>query len=287
VAQGYRVRALVRDTARATTLSAYGVELIEGELLDQSALAQLTSGCYALIHGAGAVRGNCQEDFDRVNVAGTSAVVEMLMQHPQPPRMLLLSSVAAGQPQLSWYAHSKRGGEKLLEAQPGLDWVIVRPPAVYGPGDTEMLPLFQAMYRGIALVPGSPESRTSLIHVEDLVEAIIACLCSKDAWHQTLSLGDGRPNGYNWYEIAEIGAQLWSRRVRVWQIPKVLLNGVAAINSALAAMTGRAPMLTPPKLRELRHPDWVMDNTPIRNATGWEPRIQLCEGLELLNIPAL
>lgn len=281
------MRALVRDAARTTELAAFGADIIEGALTDQDALAKLTTGCAALVHGAGAVRGNCQEDFDRVNVDGTEAVVQQLLQHPDNPRLLLLSSVTAGEPQLSWYAHSKRGGEQVVQAQQGLDWVIVRPPAVYGPGDTEMLPVFQAMYRGIATVPGSPESRTSLIHVYDLVEAIIACLGAEGARHRTLSLGDGTEGGYNWHEMAGIAGRLWGRKVRVWQVPAPLLDAVAALNSWLAARTGRLPMLTPPKLNELRHPDWVFDNAEIHAATGWEPQIQLEQGLDLLKIPAL
>lgn len=280
------MRALVRDPTRATELTAYGAELIKGDLDNIDALAHLTAGCQAVVHAAGAVRGNSQEDFDRVNVAGTAAIINIISQHEQPPRLLLVSSITGGEPQLSWYALSKHRAEQLLAAQPGLDWVIIRPPAVYGPGDKEMLPIFQTMYRGLATVPGSPDARTSLIYVADLVEAMIACLQSDAARHQTLSLHDGREGGYSWHEMADIAGQHWSRRVRLWQVPRWLLDLVATVNSRLARITGRAPMLTPPKLRELRHPDWVMDNRAITGATGWEPRIRLSEGLKLLDIPA-
>lgn len=280
------MRALVRDPTRATELAAFGAELIEGDLDNLGALAHLTAGCQAVVHAAGVVRGNSQDDFDRVNVAGTAAVIDMVSQHESPPRLLLVSSITAGQPQLSWYGTSKQRAEALLAAQPDLDWVILRPPAVYGPGDREMLPIFQTMYRGLATVPGSPDARISLIYVADLVEAMLALLDSAAARHQTLSLHDGREGGYDWHEMAAIAGEHWGRRVRLWRVPHPLLDLVAAVNSRLARLTGRAPMLTPPKLRELRHPDWVMDNAAIAAATGWEPRIQLREGLELLNIPA-
>jgi nucleoside-diphosphate-sugar epimerase len=143
------------------------------------------------------------------------------------------------------------------------------------------------MHRGIALVPGSPEARTSLIHVADLVEAIIACLHSAGANGQTLTLCDGKHHGYSWREMAGIAAQHWSRRVRLWCVPPWLLNSVAMLNSHIASITGRAPMLTPPKLRELRHNDWVVDNDAITLATGWTPVVELREGLEQLKIPTL
>ena len=108
-----------------------------------------------------------------------------------------------------------------------LDWVIVRPPAVYGPGDKEMLPVFQMMSHGIAPVPGSPDARTSLIHVTDLVEAIIACLHAEASQHQTLTLCDGKADGYNWREMADLAGHTWSRRVRLWHVPAWLLDAVA------------------------------------------------------------
>ena len=204
-----------------------------------------------------------------------------------PPRLIMLSSLVAREPQISWYARSKSAGEQLLAESADLDHVVIRPPAVYGPGDKEMLPIFQCMQRGFAPVPGALEARLSLIHVTDLVTAIIACLQSEAASGQTLTLCDGRRGGYNWHEMADIAAQHWSRRVRLWQIPQWLLNSIAALNSKLAGITGNAPMLTPPKVRELRHRDWVVDNTAIFAATGWTPSVELQQGLQQLKLPAL
>lgn len=281
------MRALVRNPAKASQLAGLGVTLIEGDLANSTALEQLLANCDAVVHGAGAVRGNSQADFDRVNVAGTAAVISAARAQDRPPRLLLLSSIVAREPQISWYAHSKWEGEQLLEQCTDIDHIVLRPPAVYGPGDKEMLPIFELMQRGIAVVPGSPEVRISLIHVSDLVNAIIACLQSETANQQTLTLSDGRPNGYNWHELADIAAQHWSRRVRLFRVPQWLLNTIAALNSKLAGITGSAPMLTPPKLRELRHDNWVTDNGAITDATGWTPTVELGEGLQQLKLPAL
>lgn len=287
--RGFKVRALVRNPGRADHLTALGVTLIEGDLANSAALERLLDNCDAVVHGAGAVRGNSQADFDRVNVAGTAAVLSAIGAQDRPPRLLLLSSIVAREPQISWYAHSKWEGEQLLEQFADIDRIVLRPPAVYGPGDKEMLPIFELMQRGIAVVPGSPEVRISLIHVSDLVDAIIACLQSETADRQTLTLtlSDGRPNGYNWHELADIAAQHWSRKVRLFRVPPWLLNMIATLNSKVAGITGSAPMLTPPKLRELRHANWVTDNGAITAATGWTPTVELREGLQQLKLPAL
>lgn len=260
--------------------------LVAGDLENPAALQELLGDCTAVIHCAGAVRGNSQADFDRVNVTGTQTILEAAASLGNRPRLLLLSSLAAREPGLSWYAHSKRRAEQLV-AEYDLDWLIVRPPAVYGPGDKEMLPVFQAMARGIATVPGTAEARMSLIHVTDLVSALIRCLQAPSTSHQTLSACDGRPGGYDWHELADLVSKTWARKVRIWQVPAWLLDTVARVNLAAAAVTGRAAMLTPQKLCELRHTDWVVDNDAITATTGWTPQISLLEGLEEIRNSAL
>jgi nucleoside-diphosphate-sugar epimerase len=285
--RGFQVRALVRDPDKARELAAQGTSLIVGDLQNTAALQQFVAGSDAIIHAAGVVRGGSQADFDQVNVAGTAALLSAIKAQAHRPRLLLLSSLAAREPDLSWYAHSKRDAEKLLEQVPDLDWIIMRPPAVYGPGDKEMLPIFQWMGRGIAFVPGSADARISLIHVADLVAAIMACLYSPGTRHQTLSLSDGKPDGYNWHEMAGMAGATWVRRVRLWRVPTWLLDTVAQLNIRVAGITGSAPMLTPPKLRELRHSDWVVDNEAISEIVEWAPQISLPEGLAEIKNSAL
>ncbi len=286
---GAGVRILVRTPSAASQLQQLGAEVVAGDLADEHALNTLLAGADSLVHCAGAVRGASYAAFEVTNVIGTARLLKIARSQPRPPRVLMLSSIVAREPQLSWYARSKREGEDLLTALGGqLDWTVLRPPAVYGPGDKEMLPVFQSMTRGIAPLPGSPTSRTSLIHVDDLVDACLACLtCDGKTSRQRIYLHDGQENGYNWEEMARIAEGVFARRVRLLPIPSPILNSFAAINLASARLTGRAPMLTPRKLRELRHPDWVADNAIISTATGWNPQIDLRQGLTLLKNSAL
>lgn len=274
----------MRDTRKCAHLAALGVELIEGDLNNSAALQQLATGCTTVVHGAGAVRGNSQADFDAINVDGTAHLLEALDQLTAPPQLIHLSSLAAREPALSYYAASKRRGEELLRNYPHLQWVALRPPAVYGPGDTEMLPIFRTMKMGFATVPGTPDARLSLLHVDDLVTAILCCAGAADAQHRVFELGDGQEHGYSWVEIAAIAGQVFDRHVKLWQVPRALLDTVARLNSLLASITGRAPMLTPPKLRELRHPDWVTSTQAFTAATGWVPTITLGTGLQALQL---
>ncbi len=284
--QHYAVRALARNPARAAALSAAGVDIIPGDLSDPAALASLVDGCDAVIHAAGAVRGNDQAQFMHTNRDGTARLVEAVSGRAPSAHFLLISSIAAREPLLSWYGRSKREGEeRLMDSE--LDWTILRPPAVYGPGDEEMKTIFDWMARGIALVPGSTAARNSLIHVDDLVEGILACLTSPAARGQRLQLCDGKAGGYDWQELADVAGTVYRRRVRLWHPPTLLLDAIARINLWLGRLSDRPAMLTPPKLRELRHDNWVVDNEAISAATGWAPRISLGEGLGQLSKSAL
>ena len=282
-ADGYPVSALVRNPALAADLAAAGVTLVAGDLDDGDALRALLDDCDVVIHLAGAVRGNSQQSFDHTNVRGTQNLLDALTTRKEVPGLLLISSLAAREPGLSWYARSKYQAEQCLhDGPPDLDWGIIRPPAVYGPGDREMLPVFLWMARGMAPVPGNPAARLSLIHVEDLASAIIACLELSRLQRRTFTLDDGTPGGYDWEEMAAIAGDVWQRKVRLVRLPGPLLNVLARANLVLSRALTYAPMLTPAKLRELRHPDWVVDNEEITAATGWQPRVRLSKGLEEL-----
>lgn len=277
---GYPLRALVRSDASRRLLQGQVEEFIAGDLSDLGALEQLASGASAVVHCAGVVRGVTQADFDRVNVEGVRRLVTVLRQPGRPTRLLSLSSLAAREPQLSFYALSKRRGEQVLEQEgEGLQWLALRPPAVYGPGDRELVPLLRLMARGLAPVPGRREARFSMLYVEDLARLVHAWL-RRDAVDSGLySLHDGRAGGYSWAEVAAIVEGICGRRVRLLPLPATLLSLLARANRRLAPLLGRAPMLTPEKLRELRHPDWVCDNEAIGRVLDWSPRVGLEEGL--------
>ncbi|MFV8817809.1 NAD-dependent epimerase/dehydratase family protein [Haliea sp. E17] len=276
--RGYRLRALVRNPDAACRLAALGIDTVRGDLHDPPALDALLAGSAGVVHAAATVRGASWADFETANVAGTARLLAAVQKLETSPRLLFLSSLAAREPQLSWYARSKSEAEALLGEAGDVDWLVLRPPAVYGPGDREMLPLLKLMARGLAPVPGSLDARFSLIHAQDLVRAVADGLAA-DVAGQVLTLDDGHAGGYSWPELARIVEQLTGRPVRLLQVPEKLLDLVAGINVRTARLSGRLPMLSPGKLRELRYPDWVVDNAGIGCALGWRPAIGLAEGL--------
>ncbi|MFO1429087.1 MAG: NAD-dependent epimerase/dehydratase family protein [Candidatus Competibacteraceae bacterium] len=275
---GWQVRVLVRPTANTASLAGLKVQRLGGELQDQDSLQRLVADTYAVIHCAGAVRGITPAQFNRINVDGVARLARAAVS--RRPRFLLLSSLAAREPGLSPYAASKQQGEQALAAEAaGMSWIALRPPAVYGPGDKELLPLFRWMGCGFAPILGPAGARFSLLYVDDLAAAVMQWLQQPQPISGIFELHDGHAGGYDWDEVVAIAAALRTRRIRRLPLPVSLLRLLAGLNVSIARLGVSAPMLTPGKVRELRHPDWVCDNVAISRALGWMPQVELAEGL--------
>jgi nucleoside-diphosphate-sugar epimerase len=272
---GYRVRALRRRSTAPATPAA--LTWIDGDLASGRGIDELLAGADAVVHCAGAVRGARPEDFD-INVSGTRRVAEAARAH-RVDRLLVLSSLAARQPELSMYAASKRAGEEVLE---GLDvcWTVFRPPAVYGPGDVELAPLFGLMLRGIAVTPAH-RGRFSLLFVADLVDAIVAWLDAPAIAGKCLELDDGTPDGYDWQRIIAVAAAIRGKRVLHLAVPRAWLALPAHANQWLGRHLHYAPMLTPGKLNELYHTDWVCRTDAVETLLNWRPSVPFADGLAL------
>ncbi|PTR05151.1 nucleoside-diphosphate-sugar epimerase [Nitrosospira sp. Nsp5] len=277
IKEGWKIKALARRPRANDEFTQW----IEGDLDNLDALQSLVENVSAVVHCAGRVRGSSLDDFIATNVAGTSNLVRASIQQASPPRFLLISSLAARQPELSWYATSKRMAEQLvIDHSHVMPCAVFRPTAVYGPGDKEMSPLFRVTQRGILPMVGQAAMRFGLLHVNDLVAAILCWLSTEAPVNGIYELDDGLPGGYDSQTVAAIAQDVWKRPVRCLFLPAPLVSLVANINLWSARLLRYSPMLTPGKVRELRHPDWVCDITPLTQALpNWRPRIRLRDAL--------
>lgn len=265
------VRALTRRKQRLRG----GVEWIDGDLADKAALKRLMQGASAVIHIAGVVNAPDAAGFEEGNVQGTLRVIEAAHEMGVG-RMVHVSSLSAREPELSIYGASKLRGEKLVRAS-GLDWTVVRPPAVFGPRDTEMLDLFRLARRGV--IPLPPPGRLSVIHVDDLAELLLALLpSSEETTHQIFEPDDGEPGGWTHVRLAQaIGAAVRGKPIR----PISLSPGIVRLAArADRLLRGRKAKLTPDRARYICHPDWTVGEGAQPPRALWHPRIDTREGLK-------
>lgn len=268
-ATGMSLRAL----ARRDQAGRAGVEWLRGDLADRSALQALVTGTEAVIHVAGVVNAPDPAGFEAGNVTGTLELVEAALA-AGVPRFVFISSLAAREPGLSAYGASKLRAEEIVRAS-GLDWTIVRPPAIYGPRDREMLELFRAARWGVMPLP--PPGRLSILHVDDLARLLFALVPGGEGITQALfEPDDGREEGWSNRELArEIGRAV-NRRPWAPHLSRPMLDRAARLDGLLRR--GRAK-LTPDRVSYMAHPDWVVSKGAQPPAARWEPQIETREGL--------
>ncbi|MFO1375726.1 MAG: NAD(P)-dependent oxidoreductase [Steroidobacteraceae bacterium] len=276
LAAGHSVRALVRTGSRNAAHIQAGCEAVAVDLEDRAALTAVLSDAAAVIYCAGSVRGRLPGDFRPANVHGVRAVAAALASRTRAAPLLLVSSLAASRPSVSDYAMTKHEGERVLQEWPDLPWTVLRPPALYGPGDVEMRPVLDLLRRGFAPMTGPRHQRISLLHVDDFATAVLAWLGNPEACRQRcFELHDGTAGGYDW---PSLGRAVAAREVLLLPVPSFALRTAATVNWLLSFALRYAPMLTPGKARELAQETWVADNDAFRAATGWSPAIRLAEG---------
>ena len=251
LSRGHSLRALVRNPQAAGLPE--GVELVKGDLSDTAALAQFTEGADAIIHLAGALTALDRAGYFAVNAEGTRNLADAARQ-ARVRRFVQISSLAAREPQLSGYAASKKGGEDVISARMDeLNAIIIRPPAVYGPGDRGTLPLIKELTRPVAAIPGPADARFSLIHGRDLARLIgVAVASQANGLHE---VSDGR--AYGWADLIRTASGFRGRPVRPVFQPRAVPAAVATVAEGVSRLTGKPGMVNRGKIAELYHPDWV------------------------------
>lgn len=267
LAQGHDVRAL----ARRPRPERAGVTWVAGALDDAAALSELVSTADAVIHIAGAVNAPDRDAFAAANIAGTAAVVEAARVWAVR-RFVHVSSLAAREPALSHYGWSKAGAEEVVCAS-DLDWTIVRPPGVYGPGDMEQRDLFRAARMGVVPVP--PAGRVSVIHADDLARLLLA-LAAAPGDHDVYEPEDASgPLTYADFAAA-IARGAGRPGARALPLPAVLLRTAARADRLLRR--GHAK-LTADRVSYMLHPDWTADPGKRPPPALWTPQIPLDTGM--------
>ena len=266
--RGHEIQALTRRPQDTRP----GVDWIMGALEDRDALESLVTESDAVIHVAGVINAPDASGFHRGNVDGTLAMLAAATA-AGTRRFVHVSSLAARERKLSQYGASKARAEDLVEGS-GLDWVIVRPPGVYGPGDKETLELFKMAKAGLILLP--PRGRVSFIHVDDLAALLLNLAEREEPAKQVYEVDDGRPNGWTHREFADALAKAVGRRALSLATPGLLLKTGAMLDRLVRR--GKAK-LTPDRAAYFCHPDWVASSGKMPPADLWRPRIATEPGL--------
>ncbi len=293
---GRSVRALVRrtsDTAFLETLT--GVELVEASMGDRDGVVKAAEGCSAIVHCAGLVKARSEEEFNRVNVGGTENMLAAAQANKDTLRRFVqVSSLTVSGPSdeqgapvsadspprpLTPYARSKRAAERAcLASKDELPITILRPAAIYGPRDREILAFFKAVSMRLLPYMGSPQNKLSLIHGADCGAACIAAIDADVPSGSIYALSDGRIHQFaDLFDAIEaaLGKRAWVR----FPLPERLVRTVALASEGYGKLTDKAVMLTREKCNELFN-QWVCDSEPSFTELEWRPAIDIRDGIK-------
>jgi nucleoside-diphosphate-sugar epimerase len=269
LAAGHRVKALTRREQPPRDC----VEWVLGDLNDRSALERLVDDAEAVIHVAGVISAPSASVFELGNVGGTLSMLAAATAGGVH-RFVHVSSLAAREPKLSLYGGSKHRAEELVHSS-GLDWVIVRPPAVYGPGDKETLELFRMAKLGLMLMP--PKGRVSVIHVADLARLLVALAMPDAPANKLIEPDDGKAVGWTHREFARALGRAVGTKPAILSSPGLLLRLAARADQLFR---GPRAKLTVDRAAYFSHRNWVVEPKRASPPGLWVPEIPTEQGLK-------
>jgi nucleoside-diphosphate-sugar epimerase len=269
--RGHRVRALARTPQPPRD----GLEWIAGSLADEAALRCLAQGSDAIVHIAGVTNAADRRGFEQGNILGTAMLRRAIGALP----LVHVSSLSAREPQLSTYGWSKLVGEQIARGAAG-PVTVLRPPAVYGPGDREFLELMKTAATGF--VPFPADSVAAMIYGPDLAEALVALAenlagPATTAGH-SFEIDDGT-GGYTPAQVAQAVGSALGRTVRPFPVSPTLLKLAAIGDTAVARLKGTLPRITRDRAGYMAHRDWSADSTALLSLGLWKPATRLSDGM--------
>ena len=294
--EGWEVRALVRDPARAGLLSRADVMLATGDVLDATSLVRAARGCDVLFHAAAVITPlGGWEAFRRPNVEGTrnaiaaAASVGARLVHVSSVAVYGAhrfaangrrtdESVAPGRiPEESYYARSKRESEELVwDAQrAGTLWATaVRPSVLYGAHDRQFIPrLARMLRRGFAPVIAGGHNTLAIVHAANVADGLVRAAAHEGANGKAYNLA----NDYDVTvrEFFERAAEGLDRRLRIVSIPM----SVAHVGFAVAKVL--APLVLGNQFKAMMASslDFLARDNPFsselaRRELGWDPPVK-------------
>ena len=267
---GWHIRALTRREQPKRA----GVTWVSGALDRSDTLATLCEGADAVLHIAGVVNAPNVAAFEIGNVTGTANMLTAT-KAAGIQRFVHVSSLSAREPQLSAYGASKAKAEKLV-ATSLLDWTIIRPPGVFGPGDKDVFEMFRMANKGLCLLP--PAGLGSWIYVDDLARLLVALLpAHEDATARIFEADDGEPGGWTHEGFARAIGSALGKRINTFSAPRPLLFAAAWADRLVR---GNRAKLTPDRAGYMSHPDWVIDRSAAPPSVLWTPQTPTREALK-------
>ena len=290
---GFRVFAGVRKGADMRLLKDAAVEYRYGDVTQPASLSGMTADVDYVIHNAGVVKAKSRDQFLAVNAEGNRALLDVVVsENPQVRKFVYISSLAAAGPSVDGrpvtesdsphpvtvYGQSKVAGERICaEYSTKVNIAIVRPPAVYGPGDKEALAFFQTANSRIKPLFGDPNRKIQMVHVDDLCEGIYRTAVAETVSGSAYFIAEKQ--SYTLRDLVTILEAASGKKGVPLRFPASLFKMIATLSEASFRLVGATPMLTREKAGELLGA-WEVSTEKARKDLGFESHIPFAQGVQ-------
>jgi nucleoside-diphosphate-sugar epimerase len=295
-ASGGEVRCLTRGRVVKDRRPNVSFHRADYGLADLGLTEGVLKGATTIYHLAGATRAVSSAAFRDANTATTETLADRLVALGERPRFVLISSQAAAGPApdekhpkresdveapIEDYGRSKLSAERAIAARHAdLPSTVIRPVAVYGPGDRDFLSIFSMVKRGIAVYPGIRHSSINAIYVRDLVAGMIAAARTPVTVGRTYFLGDDTPQP--WTAIYSTIAEVVGQKTAVsLSLPRSLVGMAGALGDAVGALAGRPSLVTSSKAQLAIPKYWLCTSERARADFGFATTTSLRDGMRL------
>jgi dihydroflavonol-4-reductase len=293
--QGHDVSCLIRKSSKLDRLAGLRICRADGDVTDAESLRRAVPGHDAVYHLAGLVKAIHVQELYQVNREGVANVARACAAQTTPPVLLVVSSLAAMGPSsprsprlesdppapVSYYGRSKLAGEQAARQwAKEVPITILRPPVVFGEADWATYEFFRPIARfGIHLVPTWRTNRVSLIHADDLLQAMI--LAAQRGKRIVFEPADGIVAAQGCYftpaerdltfpEMGRmIGAALGRRRTLVVRLGPFWVWSIGLLATALSQFRGQAWYFNIDKAREARAGTWTCSGEAAARELGF------------------
>jgi nucleoside-diphosphate-sugar epimerase len=290
---GHKVRCLVRKESNLHWIADLDVDCYYGSLYDKDSLIRGMKGCDSIYHVAGVTKARTEDEYFRGNYEGTKNVIDAAFKYKKKiSRFIHVSSQAAVGPSptlipideshpanpLTFYGKSKWAAEEYVQSLLGkMPITIVRPPAVYGPRETDILEFFRTVKFGVIPQLGGSDKYLSLIHVKDLVRGIMIAGEHEKSVGNTYFITSPEP--YSWEEISRITLNILQKKGFRVPLPVPLIKTVAAVSERIASLTKKPALVNKQKVIEMEQDFWTCSPNKAKKELGFEAEIGLENGI--------
>lgn len=291
--EGFEVRALVRQSSKKDFLRKTGASLVEGDVEDESSIKRWLRGVDAIVHAAGVIKAQGEEEYIKVNKNGTANLLRACKSiNPSIQRFIYISSIAAQGPcpsphprkknippsPVTIYGRSKLlGEEEVLKFKNLFNVTIIRPPVIFGQRDSEFFKIFK-LIKMLRIMPFiNKKNLLSIIHAKDVARAVLLSLKKEHPAGSIFPIDDG--GVYSWDDLRIHIEKAMGIKSYSIKVSPIFFNAFAYFYEFYGKIVSEPVILNREKVKEMSQLYWICGYEEIKNTLGWEPKFPFPESV--------